>query len=630
MGRWGGNNESGGGWTSSSNNNGNGGRDVRGADWDLCTTLEKTGKCSREGCKWRHSNAEFWEGSWWQLDDEGRYHGWWKELPPNEECPVSLNPISMLDKAPFELKANATPPEAPRPGALPPKNPTHRFDAEALAKYLVGSGQFMNPVNRRPLLRSECQALDKATSYAFGVTDAFAAVASAQGSGGGRTAAAREIAVAARQLFVMPSAAAAASSSSSASAAGGRSGQQSQQGSQSGGPRGQRRSPPEGPLRDALTVHAEGGLRVVDDNEGEDDSEDEDVVGGGFAAPTPAEALSVRAAPKRYAPRPRAQNDPRGPLPRASDDCGSSSRREPAPAPQPSEKSSSSSSKPAPEPEPDKKSRLIVIEETSSSGPSGSSSKAWVPEGVTPEMQAPQLEELSTLCTDGVLRVLEDGAGHIAALRTAQAKHEVLARESPITCEAPIGDDAVAQIGVPPYYPTQSLIIIQVRSTAQPAAPADVLRNLEKEAKQHLRELEEQHESRPLTALTEWLSAQAVARLLELEQEHRAAAARQETLQGQRGARGVAEEQKRKEKEELDAQAAARVERNASKYSPSWDLCTAFVKNGKCKNKNCKWRHEKPDAPPPADEPTTSASAAAAAAPAAAAGKAAKNGKSKK
>merc|ERR1712228_549450 len=37
-----------------------------------------------------------------------------------------------------------------------------------------------------------------------------------------------------------------------------------------------------------------------------------------------------------------------------------------------------------------------------------------------------------------------------------------------------------------------------------------------------------------------------------------------------------------------------RLARKAEKFSPGWDLCTGFVKTGKCKNKNCKWRHEMP------------------------------------
>lgn len=36
-------------------------------------------------------------------------------------------------------------------------------------------------------------------------------------------------------------------------------------------------------------------------------------------------------------------------------------------------------------------------------------------------------------------------------------------------------------------------------------------------------------------------------------------------------------------------------ERLAEKYTPSWDICTAFKRSGKCKNRKCKWRHAMPN-----------------------------------
>merc|ERR1719265_1670277 len=52
--------------------------------------------------------------------------------------------------------------------------------------------------------------------------------------------------------------------------------------------------------------------------------------------------------------------------------------------------------------------------------------------------------------------------------------------------------------------------------------------------------------------------------------------------------------QKKKTEKELKEEAAEEEKRKrlADKYTEKWDLCYAFFKHGKCKDKNCKWRHE--------------------------------------
>lgn len=70
---------------------------------------------------------------------------WWTSV--DGDCPISLVAIAELQKPPFAL---------PSPGGAPP----HYFDARFLASFLVSSTAFMNPVNRQPLGRSDCMALD--------------------------------------------------------------------------------------------------------------------------------------------------------------------------------------------------------------------------------------------------------------------------------------------------------------------------------------------------------------------------------------------------------------------------------------------------------------------------------------
>ncbi|CAK9019917.1 Reticulocyte-binding protein 2 homolog a [Durusdinium trenchii] len=70
---------------------------------------------------------------------------WWTKI--DGDCPISLIPIAELPVPPFTLKASGS--------SVP-----HYFDARFLASFLLSSFDFMNPVNRSPLNREDCVALD--------------------------------------------------------------------------------------------------------------------------------------------------------------------------------------------------------------------------------------------------------------------------------------------------------------------------------------------------------------------------------------------------------------------------------------------------------------------------------------
>lgn len=540
----------------------------------MCTSLAKTGKCAREGCKWSHENAEWWEGAWWSVDAEGRSWGWWQAFPMSEECPVSLTPICLLPDPPFELRASGSQDSV--------QGPRHRFDAAALAKYLVGSGQFMDPVNRRPLKLEECMALDRATGGTFKVAEGFAAVHEAGGIE--RSRASREVAVAARQLFVLPNAA------SSGGAAGGIPQQQASQTNCSAQPLPQQ--PPVGP-QEALVLHSEGGLQVIDDSVGELEAveargEQRFAAAGLGRAPTPAEALAKATAAKAQRPKfaPRARPTAQG---------GTSSGSKAA------ARGMGESTKPRPIiiEEPDKPRNLIIMEEPSSASAACGSAEAWAPPWATPQLQAVLLEELTRLSGRGEL-MLVDGSTVLEALRASQASNELLRQEAPMLIEVAVSSDVVVRLAVPLYYPMQPLMVVEARRAKDTKVAPAVLRGLEREVRLELSRLGEANEPLPLTALLRWMKG-ASGRLEALAQQADAErqAAHAAAVAADEAARSVAE---------APAAADEKVVRLSEKYSQSWDLCTAFMKHGKCKNKNCKWRHERPVFSTPAVAPAAEAS----------------------
>mmetsp|Transcript_64232 Transcript_64232/g.182403 ORF Transcript_64232/g.182403 Transcript_64232/m.182403 type:complete len:330 (+) Transcript_64232:56-1045(+) len=70
---------------------------------------------------------------------------WWRRI--DGDCPISLTPICELSAPPFALEAVGS----SRP---------HYFDAQLLAGFLLSSADFIDPVNRQPLAREQCVALD--------------------------------------------------------------------------------------------------------------------------------------------------------------------------------------------------------------------------------------------------------------------------------------------------------------------------------------------------------------------------------------------------------------------------------------------------------------------------------------
>jgi hypothetical protein len=101
-----------------------------------------------------------------------------------------------MEQAPFALKASEC------------SSTMHHFDGLYLASFLVNRGDFMNPVNRRPLCRAECVALDKhvkrhhPNDVCVSVTDAFNM---AQRRAGHDTEAAREGDSVFQHIFHYPS-----------------------------------------------------------------------------------------------------------------------------------------------------------------------------------------------------------------------------------------------------------------------------------------------------------------------------------------------------------------------------------------------------------------------------------------
>ena len=67
---------------------------------------------------------------------------WWEAL--DEECPITLEPLSSLPYPPFELGGGKS----------------NYYDGVALASYMVSRGLFENPLTREPLHYSDCKRLD--------------------------------------------------------------------------------------------------------------------------------------------------------------------------------------------------------------------------------------------------------------------------------------------------------------------------------------------------------------------------------------------------------------------------------------------------------------------------------------
>merc|ERR1719221_325207 len=202
------------------------------------------------------------------------------------------------------------------------------------------------------------------------------------------------------------------------------------------------------------------------------------------------------------------------------------------------------------------------------------------------------LGELERLTDRGARTLVDEAEEIVSMLRAAQSVNELVSQGGPVLCEV-AADAVVIQLAVPLFYPTQPLTVVEARRARESKAAPAVLRGMERELRRELSRLGEASEPLVLTALLRWIKEEAPQQLEALTRE---ADAEREAARAAAAAKPavVAEDVP-----------DAREARLAEKYSPNWDLCTAFVKHGKCKNKNCKWRHEKPvvvEKPAPAEK----------------------------
>lgn len=210
---------------------------------------------------------------------------------------------------------------------------------------------------------------------------------------------------------------------------------------------------------------------------------------------------------------------------------------------------------------------------------SAGSSEVWVPPWATVELHQLQLDEVDALLAEGTLTAEEEG---LATLRAATLRGELLVGGPGLRCEARMGGAAshvMATLTLPPFYPQMPPVVsLSASGSRDRADPPELLAALERALREEA--LRPAEGGQALQAGVEWLQSVGPRRLEQLRARRSSAEAA--------AARAPASE-------EREDQAV----RKAEKFSPNWDLCTAFVKTGKCKNKDCKWRHERPEAPAP-------------------------------
>lgn len=86
---------------------------------------------------------------------------WWKSLPVEEECPITLEPLSALSYPPFELPCKQFKLQSNNGSHLPLVASSFYFDGFALASYAVSRGIFQNPLTREPFVMEDCRRLDE-------------------------------------------------------------------------------------------------------------------------------------------------------------------------------------------------------------------------------------------------------------------------------------------------------------------------------------------------------------------------------------------------------------------------------------------------------------------------------------
>eukprot|EP00931_Biecheleriopsis_adriatica_P086899 TRINITY_DN61453_c0_g1_i1.p1 TRINITY_DN61453_c0_g1~~TRINITY_DN61453_c0_g1_i1.p1 ORF type:complete len:952 (+),score=224.66 TRINITY_DN61453_c0_g1_i1:264-2858(+) len=562
-------------------------------------------------------------------------HRWWQKLE-GDCCPISLTSFEELTIDPFGLLGAHAEDEDSLPaegiwGAIAEEmvrddkgQSVHWFDGMFLASFLVSSGQLIDPVNRRPLSRGECKSLDEYLKShglpAVHVTDTFdltQAVKSnrpqqaSEGGDAARMAALeREAASMLRSLFDFRSAGIGAGSGRAA---------QSQPPPQPAPPPPAAPPPPPPPeaaasrqeaaasrewpglgqepataLTNRRTVHQDGGLQVVDDGEFEEGYEDEQTAPPETTEDEPTLADAAAAGPQRQkiARLPRSRGDGAqltfaitgrvhaGPV-ASSGGAASSGSRLRGPAAEDSDRDSD--------------------DENGSQGDSvpavALEVESWVPDWASPELHERMLAELDmveAMYPDEYRLLTPDVRAH---LQQCIDSGSVSRQPDHLRCEvvqhidgAKGGRDVVIEFSLPPYYPlheaTLSLRDLNENREGEAGPTARVRAALTSlQATMRTDVLHSLEGSEVILRVLEWLTQHGPAEFVRCER-----GAEEQGIRAAAAVQQAAAAPAELTKEERIAQ--AKKERNAAKHSETWDLCAAFVQHGKCKNKNCQWRHE--------------------------------------
>jgi len=561
---------------------------------------------------------------------------WWKRLT-GDCCPISLTPLEELTHEPFGLLGVADAAQSLQfegvwgctacniaLGHQHVAHSVHWFDGMFLASFLVSSGQLIDPVNRRPLTRGECVALDAyLTAHglpAVHVADSFdlAKAVTGQQSGGDSVDAQRmsmlerEAASMLRSLFDFRSAAGAQPPpppprSAGQSGGGGPRPPRAGHPADGGGSGSQIETAPKSRLRSCVqrTVHTEGSLTVVDDGEFDEEYEEVDEVGPSGAMgsePTPAEALALSrgkptARPKVARSRPQPQPARTSGQGRANNEkpvCGGGKAAQVTFAVTGGRKGtthSSSSASAAARPDQDTADRTKAVFD------------AWIPDWASWELHSRLLEELKAVeaALPGKCQVLTPDV--LAHLEDCVQTHGLSQQLDPLRLEIELDLDlcresraVVVEFAIPPYYPMHAATVA-LRLAAN--TKGDIEAVLDRLVRRLREEVLLGHEGEEqLLLVTEWLHENGPQEYIRPSRGVGAVEGRA----SQQGAPGgssspapvvktkTAKESKEDKRERVEQ---AKKERLMSKYTEKWDVCYAFSKHGHCKDKNCSWRHDK-------------------------------------
>jgi len=226
----------------------------------------------------------------------------------------------------------------------------------------------------------------------------------------------------------------------------------------------------------------------------------------------------------------------------------------------------------------------------------------WIPDWATFELHERTLDEVQiveamyadewNLLTPVVRAHLED----CVQGKSVSAQVEPLCLEVFLHIDGGFGGvDLAVEFSLPPYYPTHAGSIL-LRQRSHDGVKHRALERLEAELRSHVSDDDEGSEV--MIRALEWLHQRGPSELARIEKEA------SETSSVPAPPPASASPSKSEKIEE------ARRERLTSKFSSGWDLCYAFSQHGKCKNKNCEWRHEAPGKGK--KEPSDGAAAAAA------------------